>query len=264
MSMPEVTPIHRPFEHLRFNLDVLSMTKDEKLDWLANHALMLEHKYLREIHGLPQIAPEGKIQFLTGGKLNDVTKAVDFDGIPIHTRYITKPKDPSPKLGEIPEAYGAINNWFETYADNHERHLPPPSKIGPLNEISDVIFCLANLVTLDKSAPSGYIQYMEEIAKALGTPLDKLLTITVLKYNYRLGQGKSQKNHAVEDQILISFLDSAKNADGTPYIVEPSNVQLHNTFHTLSGIENLLVNRVHDLKQLRDLGVSPYAKHQPS
>lgn len=260
MSMPEISPVHLPYEHLRFNLDVLSMSKEDKLDWLASHALSLEHKYLREIHGLPQIAPEGKIQFLTGGKLKDVTKAVDFDGLPIHTRYITKPKDPSPKLGEIPEAFSAINSWFETYADNHERHLPPPSKIGPINEISDVIYCLANLTSLDKAAPLAYTQYMEEIANSLGVPLDKLLTITVLKYNYRFGQGKSQKNHQIEDQILSSFLESAKNPDGSSYISEPTNEQLHSTFHVLSGIDNLLVNRVHDLKQLRDLGISPYVK----
>lgn len=258
--MPEATPVHRPYEHLRFNLDVLAMSKEEKLDWLANHALSLEHKYLREIHGLPQIAPEGKIQFLTGGKFNDVTKATDFDGLPIHTRYITKPKDPSPKLGEIPEAFGAISSWFETYADSQDRHVPPPSKIGPINEVIDVIFCLANLTSLDKLAPIAYTQYMEEIANSLGLPLDKLLTITVLKYNYRLGQGKSQKNHAVEDQILSSFIETAKNPDGTAYIVEPSNEHLHTTFHTLSGIGNLLINRVKDLKQLHDLGLSPNSK----
>ncbi|MEK7577812.1 MAG: hypothetical protein AAB492_04325 [Patescibacteria group bacterium] len=258
MNIPEATPVHRSYEHLHFNLDVLKMSKEEKLDWLANHALALEHKYLRQIHGLPQIAPEGKIQFLTGGKLKDVTKAIDFDGFPIHTRYITKPKDPSPKLGEIPEALGEISNWFEKYAENNGRHIPAPSKIAPMNEIGDIIFCLANLTSLDKSAPLAYTQYMEEIASSLGVPLDKLLTITVLKYNYRLGQGKSQKNHQIEDQILASFLESAKNPDGSPYIREPTNEQLHSTFHTLSGIDNLLVNRVHDLKQLRDLGIAPY------
>lgn len=255
--MPETTPVHKPYEHLRFNLDVLSMSKAEKLDWLANQALSLEHKYLREIHGLPQIAPEGKIQFLTGSKFNDVTKATDFDGFPIHTRYITKPKDPSPKLGEIPEAFGAISTWFEMNNDSNERHTPPPSKIGPINEVTDVIFCLANLTTLDKSVHDTYNIYMDEIANSLGIPIDKLLSITVLKYNYRLGQGKSQKNHAVEDQILASFIKTAKNPDGTPYIQEPTKTQLHETFLTLSGIGNLLVHRVKELKQLRSLNIEP-------
>ena len=254
--MPEAAPVHKPYEHLRFNLDVLSMSKAEKLDWLGNHALSLEHKYLREIHGLPQIAPEGKIQFLTGGKFNDVTRATDFDGLPIHTRYITRPKDPSPKLGEIPEAFGAISTWFETNADNTERHLPPPSKIGPINEVSDVIYCLSNLMTLDKSAQNTYILYLEEIANSLGIPFDKLLTITVLKYNYRLGQGKSQKNHATEDHILESFIKTAKNPDGTSYFVEPTKASLHKTFHTLSGIGNLLVNRAKNLKELHDMGIA--------
>jgi hypothetical protein len=260
MSMPEATPVHRPYEHLRFNLDVLGMSKDEKLDWLANHALILEHKHLREIHGLPQIAPEAKIQFLTGGKFNDVTKATDFDGLPIHTRYITKPKDPSPKLGEIPEALGEISSWFEKYAESNERHTPVPSKVGPLNEISDVIYCLANLTTLDESAYAEYVLYMEEIARSLEMPLDKLLTVTILKYNYRFGQGKSQKNHQVEDQILASFIQNAKNTDGTPYLKEPTNEHLHATFHKLSEIGNLLVNRVRGLKQLHDWGMSPNNK----
>lgn len=260
MSMPESTPVHRPYEHLRFNLDVLAMNKDEKLDWLANHALSLEHKHLREIHGLPQIAPEAKIQFLTGGKFNDVTKATDFDGLPIHTRYITRPKDPSPKLGEIPEALGEISSWFEKYAESQERHMPAPNKIGPINEVSDVMFCLANLTTLDAAATTDYSLYMEEIAESLGLPLDKLLTLTILKYNYRLGQGKSQKNHQIEDQILASFLENAKNPDGTPYIQEPTNEHLHATFHKMSEIGNLLVHRVKSLKKLHDWGKSPNKK----
>jgi hypothetical protein len=244
-----------PYQELRYSLDIEAMSMDDKLKWLAVDALNLEDKYLRKVHGLSQIKREGKIYFLTGGEHNDVTEAKDFENRPIHTRHLTKPKDPAPKLGEIPEALGAISRWFEEFGERRDRNLPPPSRVGPVSEVTDVIYCLANLTTLDSWDTETYMIYMKQIAESMGMPLNDLLTLTVIKYNYRLGQGKSQKNHMVEDQIMNSYLDR-KNSDGSPKIPVPTNEQLHTTFHKLSEVNTLLNERANFLKQLKRWGVN--------
>lgn len=241
----------RPYLELRTHHNIEFMNTDQLFTWLAVDALNFEHTYLRAKHGLDQISPEGKILFLVA---NDVTQAKDFKGNFIHTRHIEKPKENAPKLGEIPEALASISDWFESYTDTKVHNAPEPSKIHPVNEVLDVVYNLANLSTLDPSNRERYVTFIRQIAKDSGIPMEQLLRVTALKYNFRLGQGRSIKDHATEDMMLLQYF-AEKNKSSTP-IPLPSNQQLHQTFTTLSEIDSYLSRHVDQLRQLSNWGIS--------
>lgn len=244
--MPESKPnTAAAFKDVKFNVRIEALSTDEKLDILSNHFLKLEHTYLREIHRVPQVRPEAKIMFLTGGPKRDVTEARDFDGNLIHTRHLEHPR---PMFAEIPEALSAISHWFDQI--EHGAKLPTDlhPTIHPISEVTDVIYNVSHLLTLDSNFYENYQVYMQKIADSMGYSLDQLLTLTLYKYNFRLGQGKTQKDIPAENAILENLL-SQKSPDGKPLIRTPTETQFQHTYHTLAEIEHLLNTRLNQLHQ---------------
>lgn len=221
------------------------MTPEEKLDWLSNHILKEEYRLLREPHGIPQSRPEAKIMFLTGGPKSDVTEARDFDDNLIHTRHLDHPR---PMFAEIPEALSSISHWFDLLIDSKRENTDPPSPVHPLSEIADVVYNVSHLMTLDPSFEDNYKEYVTRIADSLGYSLDQILTLTVYKYNFRLGQGRSQKNIPIENAMFEKIL-ARTDSNGEKLFPTPKENQFQKTFHTLSEVQTLLNTRLEQLRQ---------------
>jgi hypothetical protein len=247
---PKHDTTHITDVHLIFPIE--SMTVDEKLGLLSQF-LSLEHKYLRAPHNLPQIRPEGKIDFIVA---YDVTQAKDFNDNFIHTRYRDKAKEAAPKFGEGLEAISAISRYFEDFQERKNLGLPPPNKANVINEITDVVYCLGNLMTLDGTYREQYKLYIHEIASSMGLSLDELLTFTIFKYNFRLGHGKSQKDHMAED-IMFQEVLNQKKPDGSPMYHIPTNDELRMTFQKMTNIIDLLWGRKKTLKTLHEWNITP-------
>lgn len=252
MSTPELKPGTEVFtlgvpnySELSYHIRIDAMTSDEKLDWLSNHILKQEHHLLREPHNIPQIRPEAKIMFLTGGPKSDVTEARDFDGNLIHTRHLDHPR---PMFAEIPEALASISHWFDLTIESKRDNTAMPTPVPPLSEVADVVYNISHLLTLDPNFSDNYTEYLDRIAGSLGFNLDQLLTLTVYKYNFRLGQGKSQKNIAVENGMLEKVI-SQKDGNGTALYPMATESQFQKTFHTLSEVQALLNTRLEQLRQ---------------
>lgn len=240
--MPETQPAKTiPFKEIKYNIRIEALHTDEKLDLLANFFLKLEHLHLRENHRKPQLPPEAKIMFLTGGPKRDVTEARDFDGNLIHTRHLEHPR---PMFAEIPEALSAISHWF----DQKEHGVESPSPVHPISEVADVVYNITHLLTLDPNFYDNYNVYLQRIAASMGFSLDQLLTVTLYKYNFRLGQGKSQKDILLENTIIESLL-TQQTPDGRSVIPTPTETQFQHTYHTLAEVEYLLNTRLNQLRQ---------------
>lgn len=233
------------YSELQYRIRIDAMTTDEKLHWLSDHILKEEQRLLREPYDMPQVRPEAKIMFLTGGPKSDVTEARDFEGNLIHTRHLDHPR---PMFAEIPETLSSISHWFDLLIQSKEQNTAPPSPVAPLSEVADVVYNVSHLITLDPSFAENYSEYVNHIAESLGYSLDQLLTITMYKYNFRLGQGKSQKNITVENAIIDKIL-SQKDADGNPKYKTPNQKQFQQTFHTLAEVQSLLNTRLEQLRQ---------------
>jgi len=233
------------FSELQYRIRIDAMTKEDKLHWLSDHVLKEEHRLLREPYNMPQVRPEAKIMFLTGGPKSDVTQARDFDGNLIHTRHLDHPR---PMFAEIPEALSSISHWFDLLIQSKEQNTAPPSPVAPLSEISDVVYNVSHLISLDPSFAENYTEYVNRIAESLGYSLDQLLTITMYKYNFRLGQGKSQKNIPLENTIIERVL-AQKDQDGKPRYPTPSQKRFQDSFHTLAEVQSLLNTRLEQLRQ---------------
>lgn len=245
------------FSEIRTHVRIDAMTAKEKLDWLSSKALQLEHKYLREPHGITkQLAAEAKIIFLTGGESGDVTEERDFEGNLIHTRHLDRPR---PMFAEIPEALGAISHWFDITRQNQDNNLPPPSPVAALSEISDVVYNVSHLLTLDPKFQENYTEYLSRIAGSLGYDLDQLLTIAMYKYNFRLGQGKTQKNIGIENDLIAKVLKKT-DRDGKPLYTTPTESQFQKTFQTLSKVQGLLNTRKAQLKEAFEWDRDPVIK----
>lgn len=244
------------FNELHYNIRINTMTAEDKLDWLSNHILKEEQRLLREPYNIPQHRPEAKIMFLTGGPKSDVTEARDFDGNLIHTRHLDHPR---PMFAEIPEALSSISHWFDLHALSMEQNTPPPSPIALLSEVTDVVYNVSHLLTLDPHFGDNYTEYLNRISDSLGLSLDQLLTLTVYKYNFRLGQGKTQKNIPVENSIFEKVL-SQTDAEGKPLFQVPNESQFQKTFHTLSEVQSLLNTRLEQLRQEYEWKMDAVAK----
>lgn len=252
MATPDIKTGIEIFNHgvpnhneLHYHIRINAMTTADKFDWLANHILKEEQRLLREPYNIPQHRPEAKIMFLTGGPKSDVTEARDFEGNLIHTRHLDHPR---PMFAEIPEALSSISHWFDLHIQSKELNSTPPSPIPPLSEIADVVYNISHLMTLDPNFEENYSEYINRIAESLGLNLDQLLTLTVYKYNFRLGHGKSQKNISIENSIFEKVL-SQETPDGKPLFPKPTESQFQKTFHTLSEIQSLLNTRLEQLRQ---------------
>ena len=232
------------YSELHYHVRIDAMTADDKLYWLSDQVLKEEHRLLREPYNLPQIRAESKIMFLTGGPKGDVTEARDFEGNLIHTRHLDHPR---PMFAEIPEARGAISHWFNLIIQSRDQNTAPPSAVVPLSEVVDVVYNISHLMTLDPQFVENYNQYLERMSSSLGFSLDQLLTLTIYKYNFRLGQGKSQKNILVENNILENVL-SQVGPDGKPRYPTPTEAQLQKSFQVLTEIEALLNSRLEQLR----------------
>lgn len=213
------------------------MTADEKLLHIAVIFLALEHKYLREPLNKPQISADAKLLFLIGPENFDVTTASSFTGEKIYTRGPAS----RTKFPEILEAVDAISGWFdlvdETKADTDEAL---PSRVKPISEVCDVVYCLAQLTMLDSEFEIPYRRHIENLAKAGGFSVDELLLITLVKYNYRLGQGKSRKNF-VEEEALIDALFKGDGSQNLAPVHLPNGEEMMNLSRKLGFI-------FHDLK----------------
>ena len=237
-SAPNFSEIHT---HVRIE----SMTESEKLYWLSDQILKEEHRLLREPYNMPQAKPEAKIMFLTGGPKSDVTEARDFEGNLIHTRHLDHPR---PMFAEIPETLSAISHWFDLTIQSKETNGPPPSAVAPISEISDVVYNISHLMTLDPGFKGEYTEYIRRISGSLGFSLDQLLTVAIYKYNFRLGQGKTQKNISLENEIIGKVLNK-KSQDGKPLYPTPTETQFQKTFHTLAEVQSLLNTRLEQMRQ---------------
>jgi hypothetical protein len=233
------------FSELHYHVRIDAMPENDKLYWLSDHILKEEHRLLREPYNMPQHRPEAKIMFLTGGPKSDVTEARDFEGNLIHTRHLDHPR---PMFAEIPEALSAISHWFDLTIQSKENGTPKPSVVAPMSELADVVYNISHLLTLDEPFQEEYQEYLSRIAGSLGFSLDQLLTITVYKYNFRLGQGKTQKNIGVENDIIGKVLKKT-DANGNPLFPVPTEARLQRTFHTLSEVQLLLNTRLEQLRQ---------------
>jgi hypothetical protein len=252
---PTIEPEHLSPLITELRLNPLELTANDKFSWLATHALSLEHKYLREPNGLPQIRPESKIIFLTGGPKSDVTEGMDFEGHRIYSREMDFPR---PKFAEIPEALGAISGWFDRIAENADQGLPSPSPALALGEVADVVYNLIHLTQIDKPFQDQYRQYIDLMAKASGLSLDELLFIAVVKYNYRLGQGGSRKDLHEEVQLTEQLL-APRSKDDTPLVRTPTQAEMKLLFHRMSEISTALTQRFDQLKQIYEWEHPPEA-----
>lgn len=250
----EIINPHAPnFSELNYHVRIDAMTQDDKLHWLSDHILKEEQRLLREPYNMPQAKPEAKIMFLTGGPKSDVTEARDFEGNLIHTRHLDHPR---PMFAEIPEAQGAIHHWFDMNQLSRDQNSPPPSPVPPLSEVSDVVYNVCHLMTLDEFFWDEYNAYLKRISDSLGFSLDQLLTLAVYKYNFRLGQGKTQKNINLENDIIGKVL-SKVGPDGKPTFPIPTETQFQKTFHTLSEVQTLLNTRLEQLRQEYEWNKNP-------
>ncbi len=248
---------HAPnFSEIHTHIRIDSMTEEEKIYWLSDQILKEEHRLLREPYNMPQVRPEAKIMFLTGGPKSDVTQARDFDGNLIHTRHLDHPR---PMFAEIPEALSAISRWFDAMIQSKQTNTPAPSPVPALSEVSDVVYNVSHLLTLDPYFLDEYNEYLKRIAGSLGFTLDQLLTLTVYKYNFRLGQGKSQKNISIENDLLAKVL-AKKDANGKPVFPTPKEAHFQETFHTLSEVQTLLNTRLEQLRQDYEWKKNPVSK----
>ncbi len=245
MASEQRAQIPNPYKEVNYNVRIGSLTTSEKMDLLANLFLKLEHKHLREPHRVPQAKPEAKIMFLIGGPKSDVTEARDFDGNLIHTRHLNHPR---PMFAEIPEALNSISHWFDMLAISKEPEGKLPSPVAPISEVSDVVYNISHLLTLDPNFYENYTVYLDRIADSLGFSLDQLLTVALYKYNFRLGQGKSQKNIIVENSMIENLMKQTQ-PDGKPFIPTPNETQFQQTFHTLSEVQSMLKTRLDQLRQ---------------
>lgn len=243
---PEVFNFNAPnFSELRYHVRIDAMTQEDKLHWLSDHILKEEHRLLREPYNMPQAKPEAKIMFLIGGPKSDVTEARDFDGNLIHTRHLDHPR---PMFAEIPEALNSISHWFDLNTQSREQNTPSPSIVAPLSEISDVIYNISHLLTLDPYFWEEYSEYLKRIADSLSFNMDQLLTVAVYKYNFRLGQGKTQKNIGLENDLIEKVINKT-GPDGKSVFPVPNESQFQKTFHTLSEVQTLLNTRLEQLRQ---------------
>jgi len=237
---------HAPnFSELHYHVRIDAMTQEDKLYWLSDQILKEEQHLLREPYNMPPIRAEAKIMFLTGGPKSDVTEARDFEGNLIHTRHLDHPR---PMFAEIPEALSSISHWFDLMIQSKETNTSPPSPVVPLSEVSDVVYNISHLLTLDPGFWEEYTVYLTRMAGSLGFSLDQLLTLAVYKYNFRLGQGKSQKNISIENNLLEKVINKV-DPNGKPTFPTPSETQFQRTFHTLSEIQTLLNTRLEQLRQ---------------
>ena len=243
------------FSEIHTHLRIDAMTEDEKWHWLSETILKVEHQLLREPYNMPQVRPEAKIMFLTGGPKGDVTEARDFDGNLIHTRHLDHPR---PMAAEISEAKNAISHWFDLVMESKDQNAPTPSPVPVLSEVTDVVYNIAHLLTLDPQFWEEYTSYLKRLSGSLGFSMDQLLTITIYKYNFRLGQGKSQKNIAIENDLLEKVI-SKVDAGGNPTYTNPSEAQFQKTYHTLAEIETLLNTRLEQLRQDYEWTQNPYS-----
>lgn len=258
---PDIINPHAPnFSELHYHVRIDAMTPDDKRYWLSDQILKEEHRLLREPYNMPQIRAEAKIMFLTGGPKSDVTEARDFDGNLIHTRHLDHPR---PMFAEIPEALSSISHWFDMTIQSKENNTLPPSPVAPLSEIADVVYNISHLLTLDEYFWEEYNEYLKRIAGSLGYDLDQLLTIAVYKYNFRLGQGKSQKNIGIENELINKVL-AKTGPDGKPLFPVPSESQFQRTFHTLAEVQTLLNTRLEQLRQEYEWGKNPVAPKEAS
>lgn len=233
------------FSEIHTHTRIDSMTPEEKWHWLSKDVLNIEHQLLREPHGLAQKRAESAIIFLTGGKSGDVTEERDFEGNLIHTRHLDRPR---PMFAEILEAQGGISYWFDMVRQSQDLNTPMPSVLPVISEISDVVYNISHLLTLDPSFQTEYFSYVNRLAGSLGYTVDQILTLTMYKYNFRFGQGKSQKNISIENDLLERVMAKA-GPDGKPSYPIPSESQLQKTFHTLAEIQSLLNTRLDQLRQ---------------
>jgi len=233
------------YSELQYRIRIDAMTTEDKLHWLSDHILKEEQRLLREPYDMPQVRPEAKIMFLTGGPKSDVTEARDFDGNLIHTRHLDHPR---PMFAEIPETLSSISHWFDLLKESRDHNTSLPSAVEPMSEVSDVVYNISHLITLDPNFAENYSDYICHIADSLGYSLDQLLTITMYKYNFRLGQGKSQKNITVENAIIEKVLNQ-KDIHGKPKYAIPNQKQFQKTFHTLAEVQSLLNTRLEQLRQ---------------
>lgn len=250
----EILNPHAPnFSELHYHVRIDAMTPEDKLYWLSDQILKEEHRLLREPYNMAQIRPEAKIMFLTGGPKSDVTEARDFDGNLIHTRHLDHPR---PMFAEIPEALSSISHWFDMTIQSKENNTLPPSPVAALSEVSDVVYNVCHLMTLDKFFAEEYNEYLNRIAGSLGYSLDQLLTIAVYKYNFRLGQGKSQKNIGIENDLIAKVL-SKVGPDGKSAFPTPSETQFQKTFHTLAEVQTMLNTRLEQIRQEHEWKIYP-------
>jgi hypothetical protein len=184
--------------------------------------------------------------FLTGGPKSDVTEAIDFENHPIYSREHGSER---PKFAEIPEALGAISAWFDRIAENAGQDLPSPSPALALGEVADVVYNLIHLTELDNPFQDQYRQYIDLMAKASGLSPNELLLITVVKYNYRLGQGGSRKDLREEVQLMEQLL-KPRGDDGKPLVRTPTQKEMKLLFHRMSEISTSLTQRFDQLKQI--------------
>lgn len=241
------------FSEIHTHIRIDAMTEDEKWHWLSESILKEEHRLLREPYNMPQVRPEAKIMFLTGGPKSDVTEARDFEGNLIHTRHLDRPR---PMAAEISEAKNAISHWFDLAIESRDQNTPMPSVIPVLSEASDVVYNISHLLTLDPYFWEEYTSYLNRMSNSLGFTLDQLLTLTIYKFNFRLGQGKSQKNIQIENDLIEKVLTKT-DASGKPVFPTPSESQLQKTYHTLAEIETLLNIRLDQLRQEHEWNKTP-------
>ena len=102
-------------------------------------------------------------------------------------------------------------------------------------------------MTLDKFFWEEYNGYLNRIAGALGYSMDQLLTIAVYKYNFRLGQGKSQKISVSKTISLQKYLP--KSALTANRCSGPNGDAIPKTFHTLAEVQTMFNTRLEQLRQ---------------
>lgn len=186
--------------------DLSNLSINQMTNFVGNVLLELEEHYLRGGDESKRMPADGKVVFLNASrKTIDVTKIKNRRGENYYTR---KTKFRRIKTAEIFETFVAISDHHDLVDElidlNKRDEIPLP--IHAWSEISDIVFNLIQLIYLDEFNKGQYERFIKRIAKSINFSEEQLLMMTMIKYNFRYGFGRSRKDPHVEDAAIEALL----------------------------------------------------------
>ena len=200
----------QPEYKMRFKIALDSLSPDEKINIIKHIFLELEERYLRVPSGEPRMDAYKKLGFLCADvDTFDVTELVGLDGRKAYTRVLPRDRIKTPEVFEFFTAASDHDDLVDEYIEQgKEDQIPIPVKA--LSELADLVYNILQLERLDSVNTSNYRDHLNRIVGQTGLTLNQMLLITLIKYNFRYGFGKSRKDiHLEEKAIEALFLPRA-------------------------------------------------------